>query len=139
MEKGSPLPLPAQDSHHDLAVAREGELWRRIPCSQTEYDPQLGRKRPSTAAFDDWKNELGDTDPISAFIALKCQTPATALDGHEGFGLIMVTEELVTNCNLQIVEKEVPGPPGHVLLVGRKTYSVRKKLAREAAWVIPCP
>lgn len=68
-----------------------------------------------------------------------CGTPDVALDNHEGFGLVMLTEELVGECNLTVVERDVPGPPGHVLLVGKKTSSVRKRLATGAEWVIPCP
>lgn len=131
--------MPDETSHDDLAMPREGQLWRRIPCTQTIYDSELQRKRPSTAAFDDWKDELGATDPISAFIAVKCQTPTVALAGHEGFGLVMLTEAIVKECRLEIVERDHPGPPGHVLLVGNKPKSVRNRLAREAQWVIPCP
>lgn len=131
--------MPDENFHDDLAVPREGHLWRRVPCTQTEYDSQLHRKRPTTAAFDDLKDEMGQLDPISAFIALKCKSPDVALANHKEFGLIMITEVLVTECNLKVIEKDVPGPPGHVLLVGRKPRSVRKRLAREAQWVVPCP
>ena len=30
-----------------------------------------------------------------------------------------------------------PGDPGHVFVFGKKTASVKKKLARHAKWVIP--
>lgn len=127
-------------SQEDLTTPREGQFWRRVRCNdQTTHDPTLNRKGPSSAVFDDWKDELGDTDPVSVYIATECRLPSVALDGHEGFGLIMLTEELVRECQLQIVEKEQPGPPGHVLLVGPKTYSVKRRLAKGAKWVVPCP
>ena len=123
---------------HDAPNPLQGQLWRRVPCSQTTVD--AGRRRPSTAVFDDWKDELGEPDPISAFRAIRCVDPLVAMDGHaEGYGLISITEDIVRECNLNIVDREVPGPPGHVLLVGTKTKSVRKRLANTAQWVIPCP
>ena len=128
--------LPDEPAQEDLTTPREGQFWRRVRCNdQTTDDP----KRPSTAVFADGKDELGDTDPVSLYIATECRLPSVALDGHEGFGLIMLTEELVRECQLQIVGKEQPGPPGHVLLVGAKTYSVKRKLAKGAKWVVPCP
>jgi len=132
--------LPDEPSQEDLTTPREGQLWRRIPCNrQVIFDPKLGRKRPTTAAFDDWKDELGDPDPVSAYVATKCQRPIVALDGLPGFGLVMITKALVEDCGLKIVEKEQTGPPGHVLLVGAKTYKVRNRLATGAEWVVPCP
>lgn len=129
-----------EPSQEELNTPREGQLWRRIPCDgQAIYDPKLSRKRPTTAAFDDWKDELGDPDPVSAYVATECQLPIVALDGLEGFGLVMITEALVEECGLKVVKKEQPGPPGHVLLVGTKTNSVKKRLATGAKWVVPCP
>ncbi len=140
LEKGSPPALLDKPSHDDLATPREGQLWRRIRCDgQTTYDPKLGYKRASTAAFDDRKDELGAPDPVSAFIATKCGTPDVALAGHREFGLVMITTALAEECKLRIEEQDRPGPPGHVLLIGKKTYSVRRKLASQAQWVIPCP
>jgi hypothetical protein len=128
--------LPDESSQGDLTTPREGQFWRRVRCNdQITGDP----KRPSTAVFADGTDELGDPDPVSVYIAIECRFPSVALDGYEGFGLIMLTEALVRECQLRVVEKNQPGPPGHVVLVGPKTYSVKKRLAKGAKWVVPCP
>jgi len=107
---------------------------------QTTFDNNLGRLRPSSQLFQDGTDALGDTDPVSAYVAAECGTPQVALRGYEeGWGLVMLTEAFVTSLGLRIVNKPDPnGPPGHVVLVGRKTGSVRSKLAKEASWVVPC-
>jgi hypothetical protein len=112
----------------------------RFSSDHRGFDEELGRLKPNSNLFDDLKDEFGDTDPISAFIAEKCEQPEVLLEGHEiGFGVVMLTQDLLSECNLAVVEKEAPGPPGHVLLIGRKTKGIRKKLARRAEWVIDCP
>ena len=84
---------------------------------------------------------MGEVDPVSAYRATECQRPEVALAGYEAdYGLVMISETLITECNLQIVDKPDPkGPPGHVVLVGRKPRSVISRLAKEALWVVECP
>lgn len=71
---------------------------------------------------DDLAGEAGTTDAVMA--------------GHEGFGLVAVTAEVVQACGLEVVRRAEPGFPYHAVLVGPKTDSVARKLARAATWVI---
>jgi len=133
--------LPHERPHDEsLVTPLEGQFWRRVPCDeQTTLDKTTGLKRPIGAVFDDWRDALGELDPPSFYIATECKKPEIALAGHEGYGLIMVTNDLVAECNLKIERREMPGPPGHVVLIGPKTKGVRRKLAKKCVWIVPCP
>ena len=131
----------SHESSHEVPPAA-GQLWRRVRCKdQTTYDNNLGRIRPSSNIFKDGTDALGDPDPVSAFRADACGSPNIALAGYEEtHGLIMISEETMTTLGLQVVDRpNENGPPGHVLLVGRKTGAMRSQLAKDAIWVVPCP
>jgi hypothetical protein len=49
----------------DASIADGAELWRRIPSWHFIYDENLGRMRPSTAAFEDHPNR----SPMSVLLA----------------------------------------------------------------------
>lgn len=129
--------MPDIDYKDDPTISDDADLWRRIPPRHIVLDENIGDIRPSSAAFE---NDL-DGAPMSAYLAEECIDPQIALASHEGFGLVAITAGLARECNQLIVRQPVPGPPGHVVIVGAKTDSVRKKFARAAAkrWVLRPP
>jgi hypothetical protein len=118
----------------DLTIPDEAELWRRIPPWHVIPDENIGDIRPSSAAFEDDP----DGAPMSVYLADECKDPQLALAGHEGFGLVAITAGLARQCDQIVVRQPVPGPPGHVVVAGKKTDSVRKKFYRFAAkhWIV---
>jgi hypothetical protein len=80
-----------------------------------------------------------DGDPMSAYLADECGEPSNALDGHDGYGLVAFSVEAVRQRGLIIVRKETPGPRGHVLIVGKKTGSIRKHLKKNSSWIVRAP
>jgi hypothetical protein len=125
--------LSDSDYRDDPTIADDAELWRRIPPWHIILDENIGDIRPSSAAFEDDP----DGAPMSAYLGNECKDPQIALAGHEGFGLVAITAKMARECNQIIVRQPVTGPPGHVVVVGKKTDSVRKKFARAAAkrWI----
>ncbi|MGH9840415.1 MAG: hypothetical protein ACREEM_16675 [Blastocatellia bacterium] len=125
------------DYKDDPTISDDADLWRRIPPWHFILDENLGDIRPSSAAFDDDP----DGAPMSAYLAEECKEPQIVLVNHDGFGLVAITAKLARECNQLIARQPVPGPPGHIVVVGKKTDSVRKKLARAAAknWVVRPP
>ena len=115
----------------DESVPQTAVLWRRIPKWHYKYDENEADYRPSTASFED----DSDGSPMSSYLADECGEPAVALKGHQGFGLVALTAAQVRELGLKIVRMETPGPPGHVLVVGKKTDGVRKKLKKHCTWV----
>lgn len=121
----------------DPTILDDAELWRRIPPWHVVSDENIGDIRPSSAAFEDDPNG----EPMSAYLADECKDPHIALADHESFGLVAITAGLARECKQIIVRQPAVGPPGHVVLIGKKTDSVRKKFARAAAscWVVRPP
>lgn len=109
-------------------------MWRRIPNwpDFVVRDRGTGEPRPSSMAFKDDR----DGDPTSVYLADEALTTDAVMAGHEGFGLAAITAEVVHACGLDVVRRAEPGFPYHAVLVGPKTDSVARKLARAATWVI---
>jgi len=115
----------------DDLIPSTAVLWRRIPVWHYKFDQNENDFRPSTASYEDDK----EGSPMSAYLATECGEPASALEGHEGFGLVAFTVSQARDLGMKIVRDERPGPRGHVLIVGKKTDRVRKGLKRCCDWV----
>lgn len=122
----------ATDYLDDESIPRAATLWRRIPPWHYTYDNNVDDFRPSTASFEDDM----DGDPMSAYLADECREPSNALEGHDRFGLVALSADDVRQLGLKIVRREVPGPKGHVLVVGKKTDGTKKQLKRRSVWVV---
>lgn len=61
------------------------------------------------------------------------------LAGHEGFALAAITAGLARSCEQGVAREPLPDEPAHGLVFGRKTDSVKKKLARGSRWIVPPP
>jgi hypothetical protein len=123
----------------DLTIPDEAELWRRIPPTHLILDHNLGRIRPTSAAFENHP----DGSPMSVFLAdivlESGRKPEAVLVGHEGFTLASITAGLARECNQKIVRKPLDMEPAHAEVVGKKTDGVKKRFYRGCRWVIPPP
>ena len=121
----------------DPTIANPDELWRRIPPQWFVPDQNLGGMRPTSQAFQDHPNGT----PMSVLLAVDLLASGgnsdTALSGHAGFALASVTAGLCRECSQKVARDPTPKEPAHGVVVGNKTNSVRKRLAREARWVVP--
>jgi hypothetical protein len=112
-------------------IPDDAELWRRIP--PRHYPQGDGRTWPSSAAFEDPPNGTW----MSVFIASECRDYNLLLADYPDFGLVSLTARQVRECGLEVVRKPMEGqPPGHSEVVGKKTDSIRKKLAKACRWVV---
>ena len=123
----------------DPSIGDENELWRRIPHWWIVPDENRGSFRPASAAFDD------DRDgPMSVFLASVMaeigRTPEHVLIGHDGYGLCGVAALIVRREGQIIVRHPTEVEPAHAEVVGYKSGGVRKRISREARWIIqPSP
>jgi hypothetical protein len=121
----------------DSTISDEAELWRRIHPKQWELDGNLGRIRPVSGAFDD----PSDGTPMSVDLAdvyiQMGQGPEAALIGYEEFALAAITARLIRECGLGVARQPLPENPAHAVVFGKKSQKIRRKLAREARWVVP--
>jgi len=114
----------------------DDEIWRRIPPEKVIFDESRNVFRPSKDSFNDHPNGT----PMSAFLAKVCKDPLLAVHDHEDFALVGVRIKVLREKKLEIVAAPKPDlPPGHVHVVGSKTDSVRKALAKNFRWIIDPP
>lgn len=118
----------------DLTISDDADLWRRIPPWHFYYDENIAQIRPKSAAFD---NDP-DGSPMSVVIAAE-SSPEAVLAEHEGYALASFKAGLARECNQLVVRDPLPTEPAHALVVGAKSKGTRRRLAREASWVIPPP
>lgn len=113
----------------DPTIGDNEVIWRRIYLAVD--DENLKCKRPSSACFQD-----GLHGPVSVYIASEAQSTQVMQGGKEPF-LAALTVAFIRKLGLGIIRDSSSGGPGHALLLGRKTPSIRSKLAKEATWVAP--
>jgi hypothetical protein len=120
----------------DPSVKNDCRLFRRVPPTWIIWDGNLGRWRPTSAAF----NNSRDGHPMS--IALECELvlrglpPSSVLAAHEGFSLTFITTELARNLGQAVVRDPTPDEPAHGLVVGTKSDKVKKRMAAAAVWEV---
>ena len=127
-------------------IQNDHTLWRRIRSDQLIIDSNRGITRPTSAAFED----CPDGDPMSAFWKelhlSKGLTPEHTLYKHDGFflagfaaGLSRSLKQLIHLDPIEGQQDPLENQPAHVLVVGSKTKSVSRTLARECRWEIQPP
>lgn len=124
----------AEESHDDQSVPGDTELWRRIPNwpNRVVYDENLGRVRPSSANFDDHPNGT----PMSVAIADGIVTHQEVLRDHPSFYLVGFTVGQIRDVGLGILRRPLVDQPWHGEVTGRKSASVKSRLARQSFWII---
>lgn len=123
----------AQSGSTEAAITDETELWRRIPPFRNTFDENLNRVRPGKDCFNDHSNGT----PMSVYLSDITIDPGKLLESvGPGFGVVSISAKLVRELNLAIISKPRSGEPGHAEVVGKKTDSVKSKLAKACHWVI---
>ena len=119
----------------EAQLESQAVIWRRVPPAWIVNDENLGRRRPTSAAFDDHR----DGTSMSMYIAGAGNTVDDVMKGHDGYALASVTFDQLSRKNLRVIHDPLPGFPSHVEVVGRKTKRIKSDLAKEAAWVVLPP
>ncbi len=123
----------------DCSIPDDAFLWRRIPQQHFVLDANLGRQRPSSAAFEDHPNGTPMSVMLAAEVIRTERGPEDVLAGHEGFALAEFRAGLARSLNQGVARDPVPEEPAHAVVFGKKSGSVRKTLAKESEWVIAPP
>lgn len=120
----------------DHSIADAEDLWRRVHPEQVVRDNNLGRVRPSSAAFKAYELSclLASQDTPERALA------ATADDGlswgKKGFSLAAFAAGLARRLKQAVCRDPTPEDPSHVLVVGqKKSGRVSGTFAEEARWV----
>ena len=102
-------------------------------------DENLGRLRPSSAAFEDDE----DGEPMSVYrqdvIESEGGGPQRVMIGHEGYALAALTAGQVRSKHQTVFPAPLPEESSHAKVCGPKTTATRRWFSRQASWVIPPP
>jgi hypothetical protein len=76
---------------------------------------------------------------MSVVLASEAVEPEVMLKGHEEYGVVAFTAGVARSKQQIVVRDPLPDQPAHALVLGRKTDSVRRALARAARWIVRPP
>jgi hypothetical protein len=120
----------------DPNISNDEVLLRRIPPRHFFVDENLGRTRPSSAAFEDDP----DRDPMSVYvagvIATEGRSPNSLLAGHSGFALAGLLSGVVREYK-QTIHPDGRDDKAHAVVCGPKNGRTRRAFAKLCYWVIP--
>ena len=119
------------DREDDPKISGDLVFYRRIPPWGNRVTWDADGPNFSSMNFKDKDDEL------SVHLAAET-TPDEVLAGHAGFGLVQLTAAVVRDaCGEAVKLCRCPDDPamGHVLICGKITGGMAKKLQRAATWV----
>ena len=123
----------------DRTVADDAVLLRRIPPWHFYVDENLGRVRPSSAAFEDDQ----DGDPMSVYrndvLEAGGQEAKVVLVGHEGYALAALSAGQVRSKSQTVYPDPLPEQPAHAKICGPKSKSTCRWFAKQAQWLVEPP
>ena len=116
------MPEPAEAD--DLTITDDSALWRRIPPRHFVFDQNLGRLRPSTAAFENHPDGSGMSVFLGAEVVARGRGPDDVLAGHTGYALAAITAGLARAMRQAIVRRPLVDEPAHAEVRGHKTSAL---------------
>lgn len=126
------------DYADDPSIQDDASLWRRILPSWVIMDENAGEFRPSSAAFDDYRDS-----PMSVLIenivTATQRTPADVLRGYDNYSLCSFAAGAARALGQQVATRPKEPDPAHGFVVGKKTRSVKNALRKASRWVILTP
>ena len=119
-------------AHKDDETIRSDErLLRRIHPTQVIPDENLGRRRPTSAAFHDFELSV----EIASSLEARSLPLTHSLAGHPGFFLASITAKIARDHAQLVCRDPIPGNASHALIVGKKSHRIQKSLAVAAEWI----
>lgn len=119
----------------DPTIANDAALLRRISPQQVVPDENNGGFRPSSAAFDNDRQNNPMSVVLGPVLLELGRAQESALDGHPGFSLVAITAAKARALGQAVARDPLPNEPAHGVVAGSKPKSVRKLLAKSAQWI----
>jgi hypothetical protein len=123
----------------DPSIPDDTALWRRIPPCWWIQDENLGRLRPTSAAFDDHRNGTPMSVLIEDVVLSTGRGPNDVLASFEGYAMASISAGIARGCSLGVMREPLPEEPAHAVVFGKKTKRVRAILAANCEWVVDPP
>ena len=122
------------DYQDDETIVDGTSLFRRIPINPpltVVWDSNRTAWRASSASFDDHPNGSPMSVVLGDTLEELGRPPESVLRGHEGeFGLVAFTARFARQIRQGVAREPTPEEPAHGVVFGKKTKSIRQKLAR---------
>jgi len=120
----------------DPTIGNDEPLWRRIPPNLIIFDENLGRHRPTSAAFSNHPDGSFMSVVLGNQVMDSGRCAEDIIAGHRGFSLGQIMAKLARDYDQGVVRKPTSQEPAHAEVVGKKTKRVRKAFAKYCEWVI---
>ena len=120
---------------NDPAISDNARLWRRIHPLWYQVDAVPGKRRLTSAAFDD----SPDRSPMSVVLADHPDAPqsdAECLSLFAGYGLAELSAGSARRQNQRVAHTPTRDEPAHGSVIGKKTKSVKNALRDYAVLLI---
>jgi hypothetical protein len=121
----------------DPTIPDESFVYRRIFPGEHEFDSAVGRVRPNSNNFADHPENGPVSVDLGCEMEERGEEGTAALRGHEGYLLVKISVRAIRELGLGVARTPDDDNPCHGEIRGRKTQSTRRKLARQARWVVP--
>jgi len=129
----------AKNFPDDRTTSDGVELLRRIPPRHFHFDENLGRLRPSSAAFEDDP----DGDPMSVYrrdvIESEAGDVRRVVIGHQGYAVVSLTAGQVRSKRQTVFPDPLPEESSHAKVCGPKTKATRRWFSQQDEWAIQPP
>ena len=129
----------AKNFPNDPKIAHSVVLLRRVPPKHFFLDENLGRWRPSSAAFED----DDDGDPMSVYrqdiIHAEGASIQRVMAGHEDYALASLMAGQVRSKEQTVHPDPLPEESSHTQICGPKQKKTCRWFATQSEWVIPPP
>src|SRR5258708_1556453 len=115
--------MSAPNKHDDGSISDDSSLLRRVAPEQYVDDDNLGRRRPSSAAFKQIELSV-DSEPLLQSQGLDWRFTLKEYPTHS---LVRLRASLPRSLGLAVVHVPLDGNPAHVEIIGKKSQSVAMK------------
>lgn len=135
----------ADGAADDPTIGDDVSLWRRVPPQFTVFDHNLGCRRPSSQAFQNYRDpRLGVRNAFSVCISCDAEAlgagPRDFVAAHPGYGVASFSAGLARQLDQGVVRVPQEGELAHGHVVGDKPKRVIKAFALHATFLIePAP
>ncbi len=118
------------DPQDDPGISDDEVVVRRVSRRDQIFDPEIGRRRPSSQAF-----LQSGRDGLTSVYLMSETTPAeVAADGAEEY-LAVVRVAVLRENGLGIIRTPESGGPGHCDITGRKTRGRLVQIVMQSQWI----
>jgi hypothetical protein len=120
----------------DPTIGDDERLLRRIPPWHFYFDKNLGRQRPTSAAFEDHPNGSPMSVHLESVRMVHGLAFESVLADHDGFAVAGISAGLARTNGQGIMRKPRANDPAHAEVFGLKPEGLRRKFAKASDWVI---